>query len=265
MKRLWKYLALLAVLVLLPALAKKSEAVPLLQLDMAGGVYDPVTQTIVAPGGSFTVYAILTPQTGATAQEIAKLLSTNYYVSVALTPQLQQTTPAPNLGSFTFGAQGGTQNTINAATGMTYGVPPLELMSTMQGFDPGDLSKHGIYPTYFSEFGFNFSGLQQSGVYNTATTPGGPQAGTGAYYFAFTGNSSLLAAGYQLHFDLYTESLSDCATKKNPQACLDVDVNSFAPFSHDAETTQVPEPASAFMLAAGLLVGARTLRKRQAR
>jgi hypothetical protein len=252
----------MAVLVLLPALAKKTEAVPLLQLDMAGGVYDPITETIVAPNGTFTVFAILTPQNNATSAEIAALLNTNFYVSVALTPQLQQTTPAPNLGSFSFGAQGGTQTTVNAATGMTYGVPPLEIMATTQGFDPGDLSKHGIYPTYFSEFKFNFSAAQQSGVYNTANTPGGPQAGTGAYYFAFTGNSSLLNPGYQLHFDLYNESLQNCATKKNPAACLDVDVNSFAPFSHDAETIprkQVPEPTAALGLLTGLAVAVRKL------
>ena len=261
MKRLWKYLALLAVLVLLPALAKKSEAVPLLQLDMAGGVYDPITETIVAPNGTFTVFAILTPQTNATAAEIAALLNTNFYVSVGLTPQTAP--PGGSLGSFSFGPQGGTQTTVSATSGMTYGVPPLEVMSTMQGFDPGDLSKHGIYPTYFSEFAFNFSAAQQSGVYNTANTPGGPQAGTGAYYFAFTGDSSLLQAGYNLHFDLYTESLRDCATGRNPAACTDVDVDSFAPFSHDAETTtRIPEPSTVTGLLMGLAVAGRRLTKR---
>ena len=148
-------LALVLAVLLLPAFGGKAEAVPLLQLDIAGGVYDPVTETIVAPGGSFTLYAILTPQTNATAAEITALLSQQYFVAAALSPQLAP--PGSSLGSFTLGTQGGTQNLVDVTAGMTYGVPPLEQMATLQGFDPGDLAKHGVYPTYFYELRFYFS------------------------------------------------------------------------------------------------------------
>ena len=36
-------------------------AIPSLQLDIAGGVYDPVNQTVVATSNPFTLYAYLIP------------------------------------------------------------------------------------------------------------------------------------------------------------------------------------------------------------
>ena len=112
------------------------------------------------------------------------------------------------------------------------------------------------------------SSAQTATEYTTQNNPGGPTpnpAGT-SYYIGFTGNSSLLQAGYQLHFDLYNEAAYNCAKKKSTTPCTDVDVNSFAPFSHDAETTtQVPEPSVAFLMAIGLALGGRRLRQRALR
>jgi hypothetical protein len=271
MIRRLRNLGLAAIVLLLPAFGIKAEAVPLLQLDIQGGVYDPVTETIVAPGGSFTVYAILTPKPNATAADIQTLLNRQYFVDAALAPQLAP--PGGTLGSFTMGLEGGTQNTIDATSGMTYGVPPLELMSPLQGMDPNDLSQHGVYPTYFKELGFYFSAAQTTTTYDTATNPGGvqPNANGGSYYVAFTGNNTLLSNLYSLHFDLYNEFVTNCATKKNPAACLDVDVDSFAPFSHDAEVTPppppppplVPEPGIALMLLTGVAVGGTRLARRR--
>ncbi len=254
-------LSVMTAIVLLTALGTKAEAVPLLQLDIQGGVYDPVTQTIVAPGGQFTLYAILTPKTNSTAAEITALLSKQYFVAAALSPQLAP--PGGNLGSFTIGLQGGTQNTVSATSGMTYGVPPLETMSSLQGMDPGDLAQHGMYPTYFYQLGFYFSPLNTAVTYNTATNPGGPtpSATGGSYYVAITGNNTLLSNLYRLHFDLYNEAVYNCATKKNPAACADVDIDSFAPFSHDAEVTQVPEPCVGITMLAGLGLGIRRMRR----
>jgi hypothetical protein len=232
--------------------ASRAEAIPLLQLDMKGGVYDPSTETIVAPGGSFELYTILTPQTNATAAEIAALLADTYYVSVALTPQ-QNT--AANLGSFTFGQTGTTPTTVGVTADMTYGVPPLESFLALQGMDPGDLAKHGVFPTYFAQFEVHFTAVNTTLAYNTANNPGGlsPNPSGTAYYVSFTGDSSLLAAGYNLHFDLYSTELLNCGKKGFP-LCKDVDINKFAPFSHDAETTErVPEPSSALFAALGLV------------
>jgi hypothetical protein len=225
------------------AAAQRVEAVPFLQLDMAGGVYDPVTETIVAPGGAFTVFAILTPKDGQIVD-----FTKDYFVSVALIPSFSsQPSPAPSLGSFTWGS-----TTVNVTADMNYGVPPVEQIVSLQGWDSGDLSKHGIFPTYFSEFKFNFSSASTAGVYNTQDDPGGPPAGTGAYQVAFTGDSSLLTSGYSLHFDLYSEKFRSCGS-----GCTDVDRDQFAPFSHDAETgiRRVPEPGTALLALLGMMVG----------
>ena len=42
-------------------LASVAHAVPTLQLDIAGGVYDWSSKTIVATSSSFTLYALLNP------------------------------------------------------------------------------------------------------------------------------------------------------------------------------------------------------------
>jgi hypothetical protein len=65
---------------------------------------------------------------------------------------------------------------------------------------------------------------------------------------SFAGDSSLLADGYNLHFDLYTTAFKSCTA-----AGCDIDRDEFAPFSHDAETTRVPEPGSLSLLALALL------------
>jgi hypothetical protein len=271
-------LGVTALLVVLPILARTAEAIPILQLDMKGGVYDPVTETVVAPGGTFTVYAILTPPHNATPAQVTALLNTTYFLSAALSPKT--TPPGGSLGSFKFGLPGtnstctestsGTPGpcpqTINATTDMAYGVPPLELVSSRQGWDATDLSKHDVFETYFSEFSFKFSPLDQTAGYNVQNTPGGPQAGSGAYYAAFVGDSSLLSAGFNLHFDVYNQTLKDCSTRTTP--CTDVDRDMFAPFSHDAgttTTTRVPEPGAALLMLAGIAVGGRQMRRRAIR
>lgn len=228
-----------------------ADAYPLLQLDLKGGTYDPATQTIVAPGGAFELFAILTPRARASQSDIDALLNTTYYVSVALTPKVGPT--GSDLGSFTFGQTGSTQ-TYSATSSLVYGTPPIEAMQATT--DPGDLPGHGIYETYFTEFAFTFSPLDRADSYNTADDPGGPtlNAGGGSYYASFLGNSTLLASAYNLHFDLYDEIAGKCA--KNG-SCTDLDVDHFAPFSHDAQTTErIPEPTTAVFLLLGSALAA---------
>jgi hypothetical protein len=238
---------------LLAVFAVPASAIPLLQLDIAGGVYDPVTQTVVATSDPFVVSAILTPKTGASAADIAKLLADTYYVSIALSPQVGPTNT--NLGSFKVGG-----TTVSATSGMTYGNPPLETITALLGQDPGDLAPHGMYPTFFYEKGFQFSPTSKTTAYNTADNPSGltPNAAGTAYYFSFTVDSRLLDPAYVLHFDLYDTSVVTC--KNNPNCVKgDIDIDDFAPFSHDAQSgghippppPQVPEAGSLSMLLMG--------------
>lgn len=212
-----------------------SHAIPTLQLDIAGGTYDASSETIVSSGDAFTLYAYLIPNK-------FNSLVDDYYISAAIAPQIGSGGAA--IGSFNFDGI-----TINATSDMTYGVPPIESITSLQGWDAGDLEKHGVFPTYFSEFEFQFNSANQISKYNTqdralAGDPI-PTSGTGMYYAAFTVDTSLLGLDYAIHFDLYNTKLKSSG---------DIDVSQFAKFSHDAESShQVPEPSALLLLGIGLL------------
>lgn len=213
--------------------AAESHAYPTLQLDIAGGSYDFSTDTIVSAGNVFTLYAYLSPN-------FCNTITDTYFISAAIASKVGK--GGADIGSFNFNGA-----TINATGDMTYGVPPLEDIARLQGWDQGDLPKHGIFPTYFSEFEFQFNSSNQVKPYNTmerAIFNKDVPAGTGMYYAAFTIDTSLLDPNYVLHFDLYNTKL-----KKGG----DIDVTQFAPFSHDAQSTAVPEPATVLLLGSGLV------------
>src|SRR4051812_13972164 len=145
---------LLALVTLAITLAAGSaRAYPTLQLDIKGGVYDAASETVFATSNSFALYAYLIPASNAK-------LTDNYFVSMALVPS---TSTAGTDGSFTFTSTtplgSGTvgSHTVNVTADMTYGYPPLESTLAGAGFDPGDLSAHGVFPDYYYEQKFNFS------------------------------------------------------------------------------------------------------------
>lgn len=236
-------------------------AIPTLQLDIGNGVYDTNTETIIATGNTFTLYAYLSPDN-------FNGLSDTYYISAAVSPQVGPT--GSNLGSFVFNG-----NTVNVTSDMTYGNPPLETYVT-QLFEAGDLAQHGVFPTFFSEFSFSFNSSNQINQYNTqdrAINSGSidltPVSTVGMYYAAFSVDVSNLDPNYVIHFDLYNEELvAVYQGNKNNGTLLgyDVDVSQFAPFSHDAESApaEVPEPATFLLFGAGL-AGFATLKKRISR
>jgi len=133
-----------------------------------------------------------------------------------------------------------------------YGSPP-----DPGGNDSDDLASHGIYDTYFYIYEFDFDGAltdiedQQPG-----------QTGSGKGYaelFSVTVNST----GAQvdgIHVDLFTVGgdgkLVTTDESGDPLAVGDLSnqVYKFAPFSHDAQFTQVPEPGTLVLLA-GAVVG----------
>lgn len=238
----------------LTALPRDANAVPTLQLGIAGGSYDSTTQTVVSSGSSFALYAFLLPNASNTIYD-------TYYLSMALTPTISG---SANLGSFTYNG-----NPVNVTSGMTYGTPPIDAFSS--NWDPGDLAPHSIFDTYFKEVGFSFSS-GQSAVFNTQDHPTwGPQPGSGMYYQLFSMDTSNLASGYAIHFDLYntklcTNSSGSCGGPTDTDVTeTDTDITKFAPFSHDAQSAMsIPEPETYAMLLAGLgLMGFVARRRRK--
>ncbi|PCJ23943.1 MAG: hypothetical protein COA96_10675 [SAR86 cluster bacterium] len=226
----------------LPLLAVSAFAVPTLQLGIGNGIYDLATETIVAPDDIFTLYAYA-KATGNKAIDVNQ----SHYISIALTPQTGPT-PEP-FGSFDFA---GTTYDIN---NMDYGNPPFE---SVLEHDAGDMSSHGVFNTFFLEIEFLFSDLMITGNINTENNPEHVPDGAGnkLYYMDFAVDVSNLLPNFGLHFDLYNSHLIGG----------DVDVDNFAPFSHDAgtgEVSSVPEPDSftLFALALCLLFVARRTRK----
>jgi type II secretory pathway pseudopilin PulG len=252
-------LVILAAIMFVLVLGQSAQAIPTLQLDIQGGVYNTATQTVVSTTNPFTLYAYLLP--GGTANGIGNAptaaLGDTYYISAAITPQVAT---AANLGTFKINGV-----PISVTSGMVYGTAPMNDYD--QGFDPGDLAKHGIFETYFVQFAFTFNPSNTATAYNTQNTPGvGPTLDpNGSMYFqAFNIDTSGLDPNYFVHFDLYNSLTAPvtnrvCTGTGKNKSCIDVvqgydiDVNSFAPFSHDAESGQVPEPSSLLLLGFGLM------------
>jgi hypothetical protein len=234
--------------------ARSVEAIPLLQLDILNGHFDPVTETIIADGSTFTLVALLTPKP---QQDAAPLLADTYYISAAINPSVPE--PGASLGSFTW------EGTAYDVTGdMTYGTPPIE-SSGLAPTDPGDLSPHGIFPTYFAEFSFQFSETNRTERYNVQEEPGGltPTSATNnvAYYALFNITTSLSGTDV-LHFDLYDSYIKTCS---NTNSCVldDTEIEHFAPFSHDAQSSSsVPEPQSLLLFGTGLVLATRIMRRK---
>lgn len=255
-------LALAVILVL--AAGAPANAIPKLQLDIAGGTYDYSTQTIVASESAFTLFAYLVPDSR------YNTLSDDYYISASIVPNVGP--DDANLGYFTFDKLGDAApaTTVDVTADMSYGYPPLEQAISQNGWmawDSGDLSPHGVFPTFFSEFGFKFDSANKVRQYNTQdrAQSGGSidlsyYSGTSKmYYAAFSVDISGLDPGYAIHFDLYNTKI---------KGCIDVDITSFAPFSHDAESgynepPSVPEPSTIALTAIGAAAAGLYLRRRK--
>lgn len=113
-----------------------------------------------------------------------------------------------------------------------WGSPPLT--------DTNSLAPHDIFDTYFEIYQFQFNG--NIGIIpNTQPNPVDPATGKG-YTETFGVTINSLADGVDgVHFDLYTLNSSDQGQ-----------VLRFAPFSHDAESSPIPEPATMLLLGTGL-------------
>ena len=193
-------------------------------------------ESIVTTDPVFTLYALVNSES---PEAPDPFVSEMYYISVALVPDPGEGDPGPVLGSYFI--DGVEKDVVGD---MIYGTPPIE-----DYLKQNDLPSHGIFETYYHEYSFVVFEPNTATLYNSQDTPGGPTPnplGT-LYYEDFEIDISGLAHGYALHFDLYT---------KNP---LSLEIDKFAPFSHDVLAT--PVPASVILGILGLGVVGMKLRK----
>ncbi len=216
---------------ILLATAPWANAIPGLQLDATGGVYNNTVESTSISSDVIELWALVN---GAPAS------SGTYWVDVAITPN---TTSAQNLGSFIFNG-----TPVNVTSGMTLGNP---------GLPP-----HGVYNTYYKEFSFTFNPSHKITPYDVSLGAGQPathlnSSGTG-FYNEFSVNLSGLSENVEVWFDLYHRNTSGSVDAK-------------APFSHDVFTvsgsgpgTQIPEPTGFVLTGIGLLTLFAVIRRRKA-
>lgn len=212
-------------------------AVPYLQLDISDGVYvGGGEETIFATTDPFTLYALIDPN----AQN--KYPDPYYYISIAL---LKEGSGLAESESGDFGYIEVDGDVINVTDDMIFGTPPLEDV-----LQQNDLPSHGIYETYFTEVEFEIDETKKSNEYDSMEDPGGLENWDGGdflYYEDFSVKLSGLSDGYSVHFDLYTKGYNNRDQ---------LEIQEFAPFSHDAAGTPgapIPEPATVFLMGFGLV------------
>lgn len=259
-------------------------AIPQLQLDIKGGIYDSVSETIIASGSPFDLYAYGLPggdqdeYDGKKDNGITDWLNTTFYLSVAIMPKLEigfKNNPSINLGSFKVAGIEYDKDDL------TFGTPPIETYT--ENAQDKDLPTHSIFETGFIELNFKFSGSDKSTPYNTADIPGrgiitpANSSDPFMYYKKFTVDVSELKPEYKVHFDLYAVQFDQiCTNDKGTKTCNPNDnkqIIAKAPFSHDAQSGEgrttitdnpIPEPAPLALLGIGLLgLAGTTMRRRR--
>ncbi len=213
---------LLVMLVAVPA----AFSFPVLQLYIDGANYDAASETWVTTASSFDMYVI------------GNAVMNDVMVSMAL--DLDQAIN-PN-GDVSVNVQG-TKTGITDYSSWTYGYAPLSFDPASWDGGNDDLQTHGVYPAWFSEFNagdFSLVGaiedIQPPSTWNPTMgylPSGNPHLGQIRKY------SINVTGGIGVHFDAYTLN-------------ADGSIDKFAPFSHDAGTSPVPEPASMLLFGLGI-------------
>lgn len=258
-------LSLPSTMALAMSAALPAHAIPSLQLNIVGGLYhdsgfgpagyEAGHETIAADSEQFTLQAYAKPKNG-NLPESAIVGPDPYlfYLAIALVPGPDtylatgnNSVAAPgDYGAFdvSFTDAGGTHElTINTGSDLVGGVPA------------GVTALHGIYPTLHTGITFDFIAANRAARLNSEDSAGQEAvadltAQSYMYFQNFEIDTSGLADGYELHFDLYayacvaTADLGDCTLQAK------------APHSHDAMSwppNAVPEPSGAGLLAMALI------------
>ena len=206
-------------------MASAAQAVPVLQLYIDGATYDDATETWVTSASSFDLYVIG-----------KSLIDPN---DVILSMALEGTADLPEAPDAAIGIDGVTYD---------YWVNGYAPMATYDTWDnSGDLPPHGIYPTWFTEFGltsFGTAGLisDVNGDQGWFPTSGYASTGTDGWFQSYHID---ISGEYAVHFDAFT--------------LIDGEFGDKAPFSHTAGG-QIPEPATMLLFGIGL-AGAGVVRK----
>lgn len=211
--------------------------VPMLQLDIANGTYDSSSETIIASDNPFTLYALFNTLQGK--------VSGTYYIAAAIVPKTQNP-PTTDFGSFKV------NGITYSAANMAYGNPPEVVTKNSL-----DLQSHGIYDTHYVEIAFTFDTSRRSEVYNSQNNPGGldPDSAGKMIFEDFDVDVTGLAAGYQVHFDLY-----NLGRDKRGNTM----VKDFAPFSKDAQSggLTVADTSSTMILLGMAMLAVEGMRRR---
>jgi hypothetical protein len=224
-----------------------------LQLDAYPGayVYGDVygeDESVIATDPQFTLYALVNSISGNANEAFAAdpfILGDvgSFYISGALVPTQSETSTPPTLGSILFDGE-----EIDVVAEMPPGTPPRGVF-----LESKDLPSHGIFETYYFERSFTLDATKRAALYDSQLVDLSgplPVVADGPLYFQdFEVDVSGLAAGYGIHFDLYT-----CTVNKHGIPIID----RFAPFSHDVTT---PVPASVILVILGMGVAGLKLRK----
>ncbi len=219
-------------LTLLATFSSAVLAIPSLQLAGDGSddwYYNNATETwdVSSPNFDLYAYANATSEDGGNGSYAWDSDSLFAYLVVAAVPSPDTTSDAFNI-------------TIDGATYFTsgYGNPPLE--------DTNSLAPHNIYDTYYEVYEFQFDGIVGD---IDDVQPG--ETGTGKGYTQMFSISDIELFGDVdgLHFDLFTVAGGEWDLMTS--SIDDIQVNSFAPYSHDVE--YVPEPNILALLSLGLV------------
>lgn len=220
-------------------------AIPALQLDIVDGIYFAGSEeSTLTSADKFTLQALGLPGGGPkTVSDSFDFVGTPLYLSVAVISDHEGITGGTEFGSFSV-------NGTSYITGdLVYDIPPSEAFDPdlSEVVDMDGLSKHGIYPTLFKELTFNFDAVDRIDAYNVQDqdpedTADSDETNNTMYFTSFEVDVSGMLDGYELHFDLY--AYEDITDKK---------VTMFAPFSHDAGTTDVTEPSVLALMGLGIV------------